>query len=233
MPESNYRYIIVGNGLAGASAVGGIREFDQDGSILLIGNEPFLPYDRPPLTKKLWFGQKKVEDVFVHDDEYYAGLHADIHLGAHVTGIDTAQKTISDHMGRTFHYEKLLLATGGSPRRLDIPGGDLEGINYYRYLEDYLRLRPDATAGATATIIGGGFIGSELGAALTMNGVAVTMIFPDPYLVNRVFPEGLGRAITDHFRTRGVNMLTGDKPTMIERRDGKFVTTTEQGQQIA
>jgi NADPH-dependent 2,4-dienoyl-CoA reductase/sulfur reductase-like enzyme len=224
MSEQPYSYIIAGAGLAGASAVEGIRERDKDGPILLIGLEKHLPYDRPPLSKKLWFGQKKVEDIFVHDEEFYRANKVELALGVELVGLDDESRTLLDSQGQSYHYDKLLLATGGVPRRLSIPGGDLGGISYYRYLDDYVRLRSDADEGKSAVVIGGGFIGSEMAAALSINKLDVTMVFPEPYLVHRVFPESLGRAIQERYIQRGVRILAGDAPVSFEKRGGKLVT---------
>jgi len=231
MAEQTFAYIIVGGGLAGASAVEGIRERDTKGAILLIGSEKHLPYDRPPLTKKLWFGKKKVEDIFLHDKNFYDQNGVVLSLGTTVTSIDTKVKKIGVS-GRTYTYQKLLLATGGVPRTLTIPGGDLEGICYYRSLDDYLRMRKDAAAEASAVVIGGGFIGSELAAALTINKIKITMIFPEPYIVNRVFPEGLGMALQQQFRDRGMTLLAGEKPASIAKKGTRFITTTASGKQV-
>lgn len=232
MAERAYRYIIVGGGLAGASAVEGIRERDSEGSVLLLGGEKHLPYDRPPLTKKLWFGKKKVEEIFLHDRDFYAGQGVDLALETRVADLDASDRTVTDGAGNAYRYEKLLLATGGRPRALDLPGGDLEGICYYRYLDDYLKTRSEAKEGKSAVVVGGGFIGSEMAAALRVNKLAVTMVFPDPYLVGRVFPEYLGRALTENYRGRGVVIETGDAPTSFERRSEKLVTRTRGGKEL-
>ena len=145
MAERTYPYVIVGAGLTGGSAVEGIREIDKNGPILLIGEEKHLPYDRPDLTKKLWFGKKTLDQVFVHDRDYYLKNGVDLALGDRVVALDAKQKTVVDSSGETYHYEKLLLATGGIPRSLPVPGSDLEGICYYRYLDDYIRIRAEAT----------------------------------------------------------------------------------------
>ncbi|MEN6519841.1 MAG: FAD-dependent oxidoreductase [Armatimonadota bacterium] len=223
----SYKYIIVGGGLAGASAVDGIRERDKEGSILLYGSEKHLPYDRPPLTKKLWFGQKKVEDIFVHDSDFYKDNNVDLAFDVDVVGVDASKKNVTDSRGGTYLFDKLLLATGGVPRALDIPGGDLDGIYYYRYLDDYLSLREEATEETRAVVIGGGFIGSEIAAALDINEVEVTMVYPEAYLVQRVFPEGLGRAIQDEYINRGVNIYSSDVPVMIEKQRDVFLTRTK------
>ena len=159
MADETYTYIIVGGGLAGASAVEGIRERDKNGGILLIGSEKHLPYDRPPLSKKLWFGKKRVEEIFLHDQKFYDQNGVTLAPGVTVTTIDPKQRAVATSEGKQYHYQKLLLATGGVPRTLPIPGGDLEGVCYYRYLDDYLRLRKESTEGKSAVVIGGGFIG--------------------------------------------------------------------------
>jgi NADPH-dependent 2,4-dienoyl-CoA reductase/sulfur reductase-like enzyme len=125
-----------------------------------------------------------------------------------------------------------LLATGGTPRRLAIPGGDLEGLCYFRTLADYHRLRTDAAPGRTALVIGGGFIGSEIAAALTTSGLKVTMVFPGHWLGSRVFPESLGCALTAIYRAKGVEVLTEDKPLAIDRMGGQYRTRTQAGKQI-
>ncbi|HEY3298060.1 MAG TPA: FAD-dependent oxidoreductase [Armatimonadota bacterium] len=232
MSQERFKYVIAGTGLAGVSAVEGIRELDKDGTILLIGNEKVLPYDRPPLTKKLWFGKKKIEDIFVHDSSFYSANDVDVRLGIQLTGLNAGAQTITDHTGNTYHYEKLLLAMGGIPRKLDIPGGNLWGICYYRYLHDYLRVRRDAEEGKSVVVIGGGFIGSELAAALRINKVEVTMVFREKHLVSRVFPEGLGRAVQDRFVEHGVRVISGDVPVKFEKSDGKYVTYTKHGERL-
>ncbi len=232
MAGETYTYIIVGSGLAGASAIDGIRERDKNGDILLIGAEKHLPYDRPPLTKKLWFGKKKVEEIFLHDERFYDRNDVTLASGISVTSIDARQKSITANNGITYYYQKLLLATGGQPRTMNLPGGDLEGIFYFRTLDDYLRLRQESSEGKTAVVVGGGFIGSEHAAALTINKVNVTMIFPESVLVSRVFPGYLGKAIQDDYLKRGVTLLSGEKPTSFSKKGNRFITRTESGKEI-
>jgi NADPH-dependent 2,4-dienoyl-CoA reductase/sulfur reductase-like enzyme len=191
-----------------------------------------MPYDRPPLSKQLWSGGKSAEAIVLHDENYYKGAGIDLRLGIEVTQLDAAAHTLRDSQGNAYRYGRLLLATGGTPKRLNIPGGDLEGINYYRTLEDYRRLRSAAVAGKSALVIGGGFIGSEIAAALRMQGLAVTMIFPAARLVSRVFPESLGRHLTEYYRTRGIEVLAGDMPLSIRRDASGFLTLTSADREI-
>jgi len=228
----SYDYIIVGAGLAGASAVEGIRERDTRGTILLVGADPQRPYNRPPLTKGLWTGKEKLDTIFVHDLGFYQQHNIELALDTEIITLDARAKLVRDRGGRSFGYGKLLLATSGQPRRLSIPGGDLEGMCYFRTYADYVRLRAAADQGKSPVVIGGGFIGSEIAAALNMAGREVSMIFPDPYLVNRVFPEPLGRAIQQSYLDRGVRILAGDRPTSIERSGARFAVRTQNGARI-
>lgn len=227
-----YDYVIVGGGLAGASAVQGIRELDAVGVILLVSEENHLPYDRPPLSKKLWFGKQKVEDIFLHDSIFYDQHAVTLVLGAKAARLDPDAKTLTTSKGETYGYGQLLLAMGCKPRPLTISGGDLEGICYYRNLDDYLRTRSAAAEGKSAVIVGGGFIGSELAAALNINKLHVTMIFPSALLCDRVFPDYLGRAVQQRYREKGVRMLASDKPVSFSKSGGKFITRTEKGETI-
>jgi len=233
MSEHRYDYVIVGGGLAGVSAIDGIRERDHGGSILLVGNEGYMPYDRPPLSKKLWLGQKRVEEIFIHDKGYFKDKGVETVFCTDVVKLDVAAKTIACKKGASAReFGKLLLATGGKPRKLPIPGGDLDGISYFRTLDDYIALRRTAEPGKSAVVIGGGFIGSEMAAALAQNQVRVTMVFPEEYVVSRVFPKSLALAIQAHYVERGVNVLAGDAPTEIEKNGGVFVTITRNGARL-
>lgn len=232
MSDNFYKYVIVGGGLAGASAIEGIRQEDAENSILLIAAEKQLPYHRPPLTKDLWLDKKKVEDIFVYDQAFYDDRNVDLLLGLSVSSINPNTKMVSVTGEKSYAYEKLLLATGGFPRLLSIPGGDEAGLYYYRYLKDYLRMKPEAQAGKNVVIIGGGFIGSEIAAALSSNGLAVTMIFPDSYICSRIFPDYLGGAIQDYYQGRGIKILKGDKPKSIARQGDKFIVITERNGRV-
>jgi 3-phenylpropionate/trans-cinnamate dioxygenase ferredoxin reductase component len=232
MPERLYSHIILGGGLTGAAAVEGIRQDDANGSILLMSTEPDLPYDRPPLSKQLWTGAKRVGEIFVQPQSFYTDHRVDLRLRTEAVQLDVASHTLRDRAGNTYRYNKLLLATGGTPRRLTIPGGDLKGISYYRTLNDYQQVRAAVAPGKSAVVIGGGFIGSEMAAALCINQMAVTMIFPQQWLVSRVFPEPLGRSLTDYYRSKGVTVLAEDVPASIEQNSNTYVVQTRGGRQV-
>jgi len=198
----NTRYLVVGGGMTADAAVKGIREHDADGPILLVGAEQHPPYKRPPLTKGLWSGADEAS-IWKHTSD--AG--ADLILGRRIESIDLDARRATDDTGEEHEFEQLLLATGGTPRRL---GGDDSEVIYFRTLDDYRRLRELAADGARVTVIGGGFIGSELAAGLTGAGAKVTMIFPEATIGGRIFPSALGQFVTDYYREKGVDVHTGE-----------------------
>jgi len=155
----NYRYVIVGGGMTADAAVRGIRERDRTGNIAVLCGEKHPPYDRPPLSKKLWTG-KPLDSIWRRTEQTGVELFLDTRA---VSG-DAVRKTITDNRGEVYGYEKLLLATGGAPRHL--PFAD-DGVIYFRTLDDYQRLRASADRKSEFVVIGGGFIGSEIAAALS------------------------------------------------------------------
>ncbi|NLN76587.1 MAG: FAD-dependent oxidoreductase [Armatimonadetes bacterium] len=232
MLEHVHEYVIVGGGLAGASAIDGIREVDAEGSIALIAAEHYYPYHRPPLSKKLWFGKQTVDKIWVNKEDYYSANGVDVALGTNAAEINPANKTVRTDAGDVFHYKKLLIAAGASPRRLPIPGGELDGICYLRYLADYEALKAATEIGKSALVIGGGFIGSEIAAALNINSVEVTMVFPEDYICNRVFPESLGLSIHDDYILRGIKLLSGDSVASIEKDGSGFKVQIRSGKEL-
>ena len=207
------KYLIVGGGMTADAAVKGIREHDADGAIVLVGSEPHPPYKRPPLTKGLWSGGDE-EKIWKHTAE--AG--AQVITGRRIVGLDLAARRATDDRGESYVYEKVLLATGGTPRRL---GGADEEVIYYRTLDDFRKLKHITEGGAHVVVIGGGFIGSELAASLTTAGAKVTMVFPEAGITARVLPDALARWVTDYFREQGVDVLSEET---IESVDGTTVT---------
>jgi len=217
-----YDYLIVGGGMTGDAAVQGIREVDPAGSIGMISAEQEPPYNRPPLSKGLWKG-KPLDGIWRNTGQQ----GVDLHLGRRVVALDPAGKTVQDDRGQTIRYGKLLLATGGRPRRLPFGG---EGVVYYRTLEDYRRLRRLADERRRFVVIGGGFIGAEVAAALAMNGREVTMLFPEGGLGAALFPADLSRFVTNYYAEQGVDVRPGEMVSDIEQNgDGLYIVTTGSG----
>jgi NADPH-dependent 2,4-dienoyl-CoA reductase/sulfur reductase-like enzyme len=202
------RYLIVGGGLTADAACKGIREVDSDGVITLVGDELHSPYSRPPLSKALWKGDEETT-IWRHTFE----LGVDLQLGRSIVALDLERHEAHDDQGQTYAYEKLLLATGGRPRRLPFGADD---VVYFRTLDDYRHLRSLAESGARFVVIGGGFIGSEIAAALALNGVPVTMIFPEPGIGARIFPASLSSSLNGYYRELGVNVIERTSVTAIE-----------------
>ena len=217
----HYPYLIVGAGMTSDAAVRGIRELDAQGAIGVIGTEADPPYARPPLTKALWKGDP-LDSVW----KWTAQAGAQLHLGRRATALDLGGKTVTDDGGATYTYDKLLLATGGTPRRL---GSGAEHVLHFRSLADYRILRELAKPDAAIAVIGGGFIGSELAAALSMSGCKVTMLFPDAGIGGRIFPADLAAFLAGYYRERGVDVRQGEKVTGVAPQRGKLEVETKSG----
>ncbi len=197
----NYKYLIIGAGMTADAAAKGIREMDSGGTIGMIGDETDPPYKRPPLSKGLWKG-KPVETIWLKTED----LHVDFFGGRKVTSIDPKAKTVLDDQGESYSYEKLLLATGVRPREFPFGGKD---INYLRTFQDYQRLMEFSSQHNEFGVIGGGFIGSEITAALSRKGKRVTMLFPEEGIGSRLFPKDLALSLNDFYRSKGVEVLSG------------------------
>jgi len=217
-------YVIVGGGMTAAAAIKGIRAVDEQGTIGLIGAETDAPYNRPPLSKGLWKG-KPIDKIWRKID--LPGVTTT--LGRTVTMIDPKAKTVTDDRGEPTHYEKLLLATGGSPRRL--PFGD-EHILYFRTFKDYQKLRALSDEGQRFAVIGGGFIGSEIAAVLRTAGNAVTMIFPEEGIGAAAYPADLSQFVTGYYRQKGIEVLNNEMVTAVEPKGKRLIVRTKAGKEI-
>lgn len=225
----DYRYVIVGGGIAGASAIEGIRAHDREGSILLLSRENYPPYERPPLSKGLWFGKTTPDKLPAHDDAFYREQQVELALRREVVELDPAERKVWDERGTAYGYERLLLATGGRPRRLAIEGADLEGVRYYRYMEDYLALVAALEQVQHALVVGGGFIGMELAAALVQAGKQVALLYPQEYPLRRVLPRDLGLFVADYYRQKGVETVSGETVVRIDQNGGLLRALTANG----
>ena len=174
--------------------------------------------------KSLWKG-KPLESVWRNTKE----RHVDLHLERTVNAVDVRNKTVSDDKGETYAFEKLLLATGGSPKRM--PFGD-DDIIYFRSLHDYRRLRELTTQGKRFAVIGGGFIGSELAAALAMNRNEVVMLFPGHGICERMFPPDLSQFLNDFYRQKGVEVWDGESAADLERKGKQLVLKTQSRREV-
>ena len=221
----HHKYLIVGGGMTADSAVRGIRKIDQDGTIAMICDEMYLPYNRPPLSKSLW-KDKPFESIWRNT----GNLNVTMHLGKKVVALDPTLKTATDDAGNIYTYEKLLLATGGTARRL--PNSDASVI-YFRTADDYQKLRQLSDHGSDFVVIGGGFIGSEIAAALTMNGKRVTMIFPSNGIGSSAYPQALVEFLNSYYQEKGIALLTSETVQSVRTTGGKAIVTTGKGMEIS
>ncbi|HNS19872.1 MAG TPA: FAD/NAD(P)-binding oxidoreductase [Sedimentisphaerales bacterium] len=234
---THYTYLIIGGGMAGDAAVQGIRDLDPQGSIGMIGEEKDPPYNRAPLSKGLWTGRESLEAVWRRTQERNVNLH----LGRRAQKLDAQGRVVVDDHGEMYTFDKLLLATGGRPRRL--PFGQ-DSIVYFRTLEDYRQLRAAAEQRRRFAVIGGGFIGSEIAAALATIGKEVTMIFPEIGIGGHMFPPELYRFLNNYYRQKGVQVLSGEfvsgAPQIVagefvsglDRSGDEYVLHTSGGRQV-
>jgi 3-phenylpropionate/trans-cinnamate dioxygenase ferredoxin reductase subunit len=220
----SYSYLIVGGGMTADAAVRGIRERDDTGTIGIIAEEAHPPYLRPPLSKALWKGDP-LESVWRHTDS----LGVDLQLRRRATHLDAAGHRVTDDLGQEYAFEKLLLATGARPRRLPVGGDD---VIYFRTLDDYTRLRADAEGGAPVAVVGAGFIGTEIAAALAAIGARVTLIFPEQAIGSRVFSPELASFLSHTYQEHGVELLAGDSVEAIERRGRDLLLRTHSGRRL-
>ncbi|MDX1435383.1 MAG: FAD-dependent oxidoreductase [Anaerolineales bacterium] len=220
-----HQYLIVGGGMTAAAAMEGIRQADPQGDVGVISAEPSPPYDRPPLSKQLWTGKKDIDEIWRSVPEGIPIYH-----GRKAVELDLEGKMVTDQEGETYSYDRLLLATGGRPRRL--PFGD-EKIIYYRTIEDFRRLESLVESHSRFAVIGGGFIGSELAAALAMKGKQVSILFPGTGIGDRMFPADLSQFLNDYYRRHGVEVLAGEKAVGLDGNGTDLTLLTDRDRRIS
>ncbi len=207
--SSEQTLIVVGASLAGATAAEALRTEGFDGRLLLIGTESARPYARPPLSKEYLRGEAGRDKVYVHDESFYAEHDIDLRLATTVTGLDAADRSLTLDDGSQLSFDRLLLATGAEPRRLAIPGSELDGIHYLRSVEDSDALRERLDGGGSVIVVGAGWIGSEVAASARQRGLDVTVLDPAAVPLERVLGAEVGAIYRDVHTDHGVEMLMG------------------------
>ncbi|MFL6100808.1 MAG: NAD(P)/FAD-dependent oxidoreductase [Actinomycetales bacterium] len=214
-------YVVVGGGLAGAKAAEAIRAADADGTVTIVGAERRRPYERPDLSKAVLLGKKSADELYVHDEGWYGEHSVELLLGQRATAIDRDQRRVTLADGRDLSYDRLLLATGASPRRLNLPGADLPGVQYLRTAEDNQALAAALSGGSSVVVVGAGWIGLEVAAAAREQGLDVTVVEPQPTALYGVMGQEVGEIWAQLHRDHGVDVRTGVQAIAIREEGGR------------
>lgn len=212
--------LIVGTGQAGFQVAASLREKGFAGSVTLIGDEPHLPYQRPPLSKG-YLALSPVPEVQIRPEQFYRDHNIELRTGARVNAIDRTQRAVKLEDGKTLQYDHLVLATGGRNRQLSLEGVDLEGVHSLRHLEDAARLRQRLQDAGRIVIIGGGYIGLEVGSVALALGIETWIVEAAPRLVARVASAELSEFFHRHYEKAGARLLCGTTPARIQGSAGR------------
>ncbi len=209
-------FVIVGASLAGAKAAQTLRHEGFEGRLVLVGAEDARPYERPPLSKDYLRGEAGRDRIYVHDESFYAEHDIELRLGRTAIDMSPWLKEVALDDGERLRYDRVLLATGAEPRRLAIPGGELDGVHYLRSVGDSDALRERLDRGGTVVVVGAGWIGAEVAASARQRGLHVTLVAPDQVPLERVLGREVGGVYRDIHADHGVRMLMGTRVEAFE-----------------
>jgi 3-phenylpropionate/trans-cinnamate dioxygenase ferredoxin reductase subunit len=224
--------LIAGASLTGVKAAEALRKEGYDGRIAMFGEESQPPYLRPPLSKEYLRGEGGLDKVFVHPEAWYAEQRVELHLSTPVRALDPATREVVLDDGSRVAFDRLLIATGATPRRLEIPGSDLAGVHYLRTLEDADAIRDAATAAHRVVVIGGGWIGSEVAASIRQLGLPVAMIASGSVPLERVLGAEVGTVYRDLHAERGVELVMNQRAAAFLGRSAVEAVETSDGTRI-
>jgi 3-phenylpropionate/trans-cinnamate dioxygenase ferredoxin reductase component len=230
---SNRTHVIVGASLAGAKAAETLRQEGFDGRVVLIGAERERPYERPPLSKDYLRGEVGREKVYVHDEGFYAEHDIELRLGRTAVSLDTSSSELALDDGERLRYDRLLLATGAEPRRLSIPGAELDGVLYLRSVRDSDTLRARLDRGGTVVVVGAGWIGAEVAASARQRGLEVTVLDPASVPLERAMGAEVGAIYRDIHADHGTRMLMGTGVEAFEGDKAVERVRTSDGRELA
>jgi 3-phenylpropionate/trans-cinnamate dioxygenase ferredoxin reductase component len=227
--ETDRTFVIIGGGLAGAKAAETLRDEGFAGRIVLVGAEAHRPYERPPLSKDYLRDEADRDKVFVHGQGFYEDAEIDLRAGERAVSLDPARRQVALASGERLGFDRLLLATGAEPRRLRVPGAELDGVHYLRDLDDSDALRARLQPGARAVVVGGGWIGCEVAASARQKGLEVTLIHPRSVPLERILGTEIGAVYRDLHRDHGVRLLPGARVEAFEGDGAVARVRTDQG----
>jgi 3-phenylpropionate/trans-cinnamate dioxygenase ferredoxin reductase component len=207
--RSSQTFVIVGAGLAGAKAAETLRFEGFDGRVVLVGEEPYRPYERPPLSKQYLRGERAFEDAAIHPAEFYHRQEIDLRTSTTVRTLDAARREVTFASGERLGYDRLLIATGATPRRLRIPGSELDGVYYLSNLSDADSLRKAITQGSQVVVAGAGWIGAEVAASARQLGASVSLVERGSVPLERVLGKEVGGIYADLHAAHGVDLRFG------------------------
>jgi 3-phenylpropionate/trans-cinnamate dioxygenase ferredoxin reductase subunit len=226
------KYLLIGGGLASGQAAKQLRENDPGSTITLVGQEPFVPYDRPPLSKEFLRGEKPLAELFFDPEQYFHDHEIDLVLGVAAQQLTVADKTTILANGEAIQFERALIATGGRPAQLNLPGVELSGVHYLRTLDDSAAIAAAAEPGKRAVLIGAGFIGMEVAASLTQRGVQVTVLEAQPHIWARFADASLAGFFQDYCTQKGVTFYTNEMASEIRGNGRPASVVTQSGQEL-
>jgi 3-phenylpropionate/trans-cinnamate dioxygenase ferredoxin reductase subunit len=229
MPEIE-TCLIVGANLAGGRGAETLRQAGFEGRVILIGDEPVRPYNRPPLSKELLAGDYPDEKLYLRPEAFYGEQNIDLRLGVRATALDSSARTVALDSGEQIGFDRLLIATGVKLRRLNISGSDLPGIHYLRTIADAERIREELAPGRKAVIVGAGFIGCEIAAGCRQRGLDVTLIELLPVPLQLALGDEVGKLIENIHEEEGVHVRTGDGVQAFRGTDRVEAVVTASGQ---
>ena len=220
--------VIVGGGLASAKAIQSYREGGGDDRITLISADSAIPYHRPPLSKRYLRGEIEADGTFVAPEEFYREQDVELRLETHVERVDTGGRALELRGGERVPYDRLVVATGGTPRRLGVPGEESDKVFRLRTLADSTAIRDAAGLSGRAVVVGGSFIGSEVTASLRTLGLEVAQVHLGTGIFDLLGAPALSEYLNDVYRSRGVELVLGD--AVAEFSDG--VVRTKNGREL-
>ncbi|MEA2552367.1 MAG: hypothetical protein QOJ65_543, partial [Fimbriimonadaceae bacterium] len=226
------RYVLVGGGVAAAQASVGIREVDADGSVIIVGQEKWFPYDRPPLSKGFLTKDLSPEDVESKDQSFYQEKNIQVLRGRKAVSLDLAARTVQLDDGTTIQYQKALVATGSTPKKPKMPGIDLQGVHLLRSVDDSMAIKSDMAEGKAAVMMGAGYIGMEVGSGCINRKMRTTIIHNAEHPWSNFASPATGNFLKSYYEKHGATMLMNEEVAEILGEGRVRAVRTKSGKEV-